>query len=384
MEEEAKDKYAEKGGTNRVDLTNEEAQIADRARILFNYLDKEALPDPEKMELWSRVGNSLNSGKSAGIGKSFGGAWWFAAAAAVLLLITFSGYYLSQKDSEEEAMKNLAQEVAFSSSETQLLLPDKRKINLKKDNSEVIYKNGGIQIDSLTIVKKDQVVGQEAWSTLVVPYGKRSTITLSDGTRIWVNSGSKLVYPSQFSAGKREVFLEGQAYFSVSHDESSPFYVRTNNMNVKVLGTEFDISSYDDDHQNYAVLTKGSIELVTDKAAIFGGKKNIMVPGTRAVYDPGSNRVSIDKVDVEQYISWKDGYLILKSAPLDGILKKLSRYYRYDLSLKEEGLADEKFSGKLDLQENIEHVIEIIATTTSLTYHKTGRRFILEKGIQTQ
>jgi transmembrane sensor len=268
------------------------------------------------------------------------------------------------------------------SGDTQLILGGQRLINLRQDNANLIYGKDGssIQIDSTSVV--EQVVSaDQQFNTLIVPYGKRSSLTLSDGTRIWLNSGSKLVYPAKFAGKEREVYLEGQAYFSVSHSDDVPFFVHTREMKVKVLGTEFDISAYEDDHFTSAVLASGSIELSIPQQSIFGAKKTKITPGTRAVFQSDQSVLKTEQVDVREFISWKDGYLILEKAPLGDILKKLSRYYRVDITLKEEDLEKVTFSGTLHLQDDIQQVLDIVATTTSLNYKQQSkeRRYVLEK-----
>jgi ferric-dicitrate binding protein FerR (iron transport regulator) len=206
-------------------------------------------------------------------------------------------------------------------------------------------------------------------------------LTLADGTRIWLNSGSKLVYPSRFDQRQREVYLEGQAFFSVTHAEDVPFYVHTKDMEVRVLGTEFDVSAYDDDPYTATVLTKGSVELTTQRQSLFGSKKTKITPGTRAIFDQGRAELKTEQVDVREYVSWKDGYLALNTAPLAEILKKLSRYYRVDIVLKQPKLADVRFNGSLILQEDIREVLTVLSVTTSLNYKQqpNERRYVLEE-----
>ncbi|TDE18303.1 FecR family protein [Dyadobacter psychrotolerans] len=365
---------------DHADDPEDEKKVSENTRLLFGTLKEDILPAAEKELIWNRILEYVHVNDNTVQDKPFGRVIWYQAAAAIALLVLVGLGYSKLKPNREEEMLAAAKQVSFNSADTQLLLDDKRTIDLKGENSDVVYQNEVIRLDSQTIARQITVAQKPGLNTLVVPFGKRSTITLPDGTKIWLNSGSKLVYSSDFQNGKRQVFLEGQAYFSVTHDTENPFYVQTKNMNVKVLGTEFDVSSYDDDSRSYAVLAQGSIELATEKDALFGPKKTTLIPGTRAEYGELSKGVRIARVNVEDYISWKEGYLKFTNTPLNEILKKLSRYYKYDLSVQNAEVGEETFSGTLDLQENIEHVLDVISTTTSLSYHKTERRFILEKG----
>lgn len=373
-EDQNKKDYSEDGDEN---ITNQ------NIRLLFSALNTEKLAPEEKQELWDRINNDTSIEEVDTDRKSIKLLWGYGIAASItLLLVAGLGFYLLRKDNN--SMKELAQKVSIQTTDTELQLADARTILLKGENSNIEYQKGSIRLDSATVSNNKAESQKYSLNTLVVPYGKRSFIRLLDGTQIWLNSGSKLVYPSEFTPGKREVYIEGQAYFSVAHDSESPFYVQTDHMNIKVLGTEFDISSYPDDHSAAAVLSSGSIELSTDIHSIWGSKKSKMIPGTRAIYSNETNTTTTQKVSVDQYTSWKEGYLILKKEPLDQILKKLSRYYKYELIIKNPEVGKETFSGTLDLQDNIDNVIDMIANTTSLTYHKSERRFVLEKITETK
>ncbi len=358
-------------------LTEEERVAGERAKLLFRTLRNEPFSPDEKDALWNQVGETISQRKQ----RSFHTFWIAAAASVTLLLLAGVGYLVFYKDSAR-TMQEFAARGVNGPGETQLILGDKRVISLRKDNSSVEYKDNGalIQVDSSSTIDQ-QVAGDQQFNTLVVPYGKRSVLTLADGTRIWLNSGSKLVYPSQFDARRREVYLEGQAYFSVTHAENAPFYVHTKDMEVKVLGTEFDVSAYDDDPYTATVLTKGSVELTTQRQALFGSKKTKITPGTRAVFDQQQAVLQTQQVDVKEYVSWKDGSLVLNTAPLAEILRKVSRYYRVEIELKQPKLAGVRFRGELILQDDVRDVLKGLALTTGLNYKQqpNERRYVLEE-----
>lgn len=358
-------------------LTDAERLAGERAKLLFKTLRNETFSPAEKDALWNQVGETISQRKQ----RSFNTFWIAAAASVTLLLLAGVGYLVFYEDSAQ-VMQDVASKARDIPTETRLILADERAVSLRKDNSSVVYTQNGalIQVDSSSTIGQ-QVAGDQQFNTLIVPYGKRSVLTLSDGTRIWLNSGSKLVYPSHFDKGDREVYLEGQAYFSVTHAENAPFYVHTKDMEVKVLGTEFDVSAYDDDTYTATVLTRGSVELTTQRQGIFGSKKTKIIPGTRAVVDQGRAAVQTQQVDVREYVSWKDGYLILNKAPLAEIIKKLSRYYRVDIQLKQPKQADVTFSGTLDLQEDIRDILDAISVSTGLNYKQqpNERRYVLEE-----
>jgi hypothetical protein len=175
-------------------LTEEERAAGERTKLLFQTLRNETFSPTEKDALWNQVGETISQKKQRSLG-----TFWIAAAASVtLLLLAGVGYLVFYEDSAR-VMQNVAARSKVSAEETQLILADERSVSLRKDNSSVVYKENGalIQVDSSSTIGQ-QVAGDQQFNTLIVPYGKRSVLTLSDGTRIWLNSGSKLVYPSHF------------------------------------------------------------------------------------------------------------------------------------------------------------------------------------------
>ncbi|GHB54429.1 FecR family protein [Persicitalea jodogahamensis] len=361
------------------ELPPEQQKLTEHLKNLFQENGNEQLNDSEKEALWATVQQSTS--ESAGRRSVRLPVFRIAATVSLLLLAGFGLYFYGTRP--DSGMQLAAERAAASDSatNTQLILSDEQTISLSNDESEITYQENGanIRLDSGSVIDRGFNQKDIVYNTLVVPYGKRSTLTLHDGTKVWLNSGSKLVYPARFSDRQREVYLDGEAYFAVRHDASKPFYVQTKALEIEVLGTEFDVSAYSDDAESYAVLARGSIELTANKDALFGKIKKKLVPGTRALYNPSAAEVQVASVRVEEYTAWKDGYLILSRVPLNEILKKLARYYRVELAVESTTAGQETFSGKLDLQDDITHVLSIICTTTSLSYEQHERRFVLKK-----
>jgi len=358
------------------EIPPEQQKLAAQMKTLFRVSSNEKLDATAKEHLWAAI--QRNTPQTVYQFPAFR-----VAATITLLLLIGAGLYLYSTRGGANPMQLAASRAAIpaSATNTQLILSDRQTISLAQDESEIIYQENGTRIllDSGSVINRPAGREALAYNTLVVPYGKRSTLTLHDGTKVWLNSGSKLVYPDHFSDAQREVYLDGEAYFSVQHDASLPFYVHTGDLQIEVLGTEFDVSAYADDAESYAVLARGSIELTANKEAIFGKIKKELVPGTRAVYSPSAEKVQVGSVRVEEYTAWKEGYMILNRVPLGEILKKLARYYRVELTVENALAGQETFSGKLDLQEDITQVLNIICATTSLTYEQRERRFVLKK-----
>jgi len=209
---------------------------------------------------------------------------------------------------------------------------------------------------------------------IIIPYGKRSSITLADGSRIWLNSGSQLSYPSEFKNNAREVYLSGEAFFDVAPDAGRPFIVITKEVRIRVLGTRFNVTSYPEDNVSQTVLLKGKVRV--SENAVFP-KSMELQPGERFTYDKSMKSLARDNVDAEMYSSWVDGFLIFNNEPTPEIFKKLERYYNRQI-IADPALGEITFSGKLDLKDDISDVLNNIAFASSLHISRNGAYFIIK------
>lgn len=214
--------------------------------------------------------------------------------------------------------------------------------------------------------------------TLAVPYGKRTGIVLPDSTKIWLNAGSYLTFPTNFMQKKREVFLEGEAFFEVAHINNRPFFVYTDDMQVKVLGTSFNVSSYKDDKVSSMALVEGTIELTPLGKANF--EKQVLKKGITATFNKTSGKLGLETADVLDHVAWTRKSLVLKSTLLPDLIKKLERVYNAEIRYKTRaGLEDERFSGVIDLQQPLENVLKIIFEPSLYEIRPEGRRFTIKK-----
>lgn len=285
-----------------------------------------------------------------------------SSAAILFLIIGISILYTSSLESE---IKSFAEnsKIIPSIENTRLILSGEEEIQINSDESVIEYALNGntIEIDTVDKVSQQIEKNELVLNTVIVPYGKRTKITLSDNSTIWLNSGSKLIYPARFAKEKREVYLEGEAIFKVSHDEKHPFHVITRDMEVKVLGTVFNLSAYSDDPTTNTTLVCGSVELRYKGNSFLGKSSEMMAPDMLAIYNSSTGTVKQTKVDTKLYTSWRDGYLVFEKHPLPEIIKKISRYYNVSVKLSDQTLANETFSGNLDLKKSATQVMEVIA-----------------------
>lgn len=264
---------------------------------------------------------------------------------------------------------------------TKLVLSGRDEIQIISKESKIEYSANGkiINIDEQSTPDQPTPIVENEYNTLIVPFGKRSRLTLPDNTVVWLNSGSKLIYPVKFSSKKREVFLEGEAMFKVSHDENLPFFVLTNNLDIKVLGTIFNVCAYSDDTTVNTVLESGSVE-IRYKSALFAlQNKEQMVPGMMAVYNTNEKSIVQTMVNTKNFTSWKDGYVILEKSTLGSIIKKLSRYYNVKIEFENPELEAETFSGYLDLRDSAIKVLELISEMVDIEIEQDDTTIRIKK-----
>ncbi|UVQ45316.1 FecR domain-containing protein [Parabacteroides faecis] len=242
------------------------------------------------------------------------------------------------------------------------MLSKDKQVTFEEDNTDVKYDDKGeIKVNSQTVMEggdKDKKAGGDkeekeatvTYNQLIVPKGKHSTLLLSDGTKLWVNAGSHVIFPVSFKGNKREIYVDGEVFLDVTRNEDNPFVVKTDRMAVEVLGTSFNIKSYGHEDTDDVVLVTGSVHVRTET-----GRKAELIPNQR-FRCTSIGDVDIQTVDVYDYISWKDGLLQYKKERLSVILQRLSDYYGKPIRWEPE-LERLTCSGKLDLKDDMEKVL---------------------------
>lgn len=197
---------------------------------------------------------------------------------------------------------------------------------------------------------------------LFVPRKGEYNLTLSDGTRVFLNSDSKLTYPVAFGDGQREVILEGEAYFDVVKDEKRPFVVKTGDLSVRVLGTAFNVKNYPGDLRLEATLVRGRVKILE------GDQEMLLEPGEQARLDRSSGKMNKMQVNTALYTSWKDGLFIFERERLEDILTTLARWYDVNIFYQCSTVKDELFTGDLKKYENINEHLKMLEMTTDVKF----------------
>jgi len=304
--------------------------------------------------------------------------WSVAATILLAAIVTSVGYLRINSTTEIVSFAQTLNHVK-AENHTRIILQNGEEVLIEKAQSQIRYdaKGENILIDSgQKVVQKTNSI-KAIFNTVIVPYGKRTQITLSEGTKVWLNSGSKLVYPAVFTENKREVYIEGEAVFDVTHIKDRPFFVSTSDFDIKVLGTVFNISAYSDDKYSSTVLEKGKIEVICRGASVLSHEKLDISPGVMAVFDRNKRTFEQHQVDPQKYLSWREGYLTFNSEKLENILKKLGRYYNIEMVITDLQLKNETFSGYLDLKNSSEEVLSVINETTSFSWSIDDEKIVI-------
>jgi hypothetical protein len=251
-----------------------------------------------------------------------------------------------------------------------LILPEGESIALNKTESSLDYSNPE---NVLVNNERKLLPGNNAEKLLknqvIIPYGNRSKITLSDNTVVWLNAGSRLIFPSEFSGKMREVLLFGEAFFDVSENKEMPFVVKTSSLEVKVLGTEFNVSAYPEDNTVQTVLKEGSVSIRRNNSGFFESDI-ILKPNQMAVFNKNTLASKIYDVDAAYYTIWVNGLLSFDDQDFNRVIKKIERYYNIQIRYTDPLVGLQKISGKLDLNKNLEEVFEYLAKVSSTEIRK--------------
>lgn len=209
-----------------------------------------------------------------------------------------------------------------------------------------------------------------------VAYGETKQITLPDHTEVWLNAGSSLKYLSEFNQKKRSVHLTGEAFFSVTKNQSKPFVVETKNLTVKVLGTKFNLKAYTEEYQTVATLQEGKIEIQTEK-----NQKQQMVPNEQLVYNSETSELKVARINPEDIPDWKNGNLRFSEATLGEILQALERRFNIPFDTdKSIDLLTERYTIKFEREETPEQIVQVLSEVAGdFSYSVKSEQIILKK-----
>jgi len=295
--------------------------------------------------------------------------------AAVFCLIFGLGYYSSiNSESLDEPQKIIpkSNDIVLTSDDSKVVL---EKDDNKTDDKKIISKINLIQKSDQLIYDNNIDIKELVYHSLKVPYGKRFNVVFSDGSKAYLNSGSFIRYPVKFIEDKkREVFLEGEAFFDVAENKNELFIVNSNGINVEVYGTKFNVRNYSEDFNSDIVLVEGSVGINNSEVS----ELTMLKPGFKGSVDKENFRVETSKVNTKIYTSWIDGEVIFRNETFSQILKKLERLYNVTIINNKNESLDEVFNAAIDVEnENIEQVLEYFNKIYNIEYQIFNNKIII-------
>ncbi len=214
--------------------------------------------------------------------------------------------------------------------------------------------------------------------TISVPKGNKSEVVLPDGSRIWLNNNSKLVYPKEFNNKIRKVELTGEGFFEIKPNAKVPFVVQTSDISIRVLGTKFNVSAYPNDKFIETTLVSGKVTIRSNESPAV---ENILSPGESSTYDKISNLMTKNQVDTKFYTYWMKGEFVFKDEKFETLAKRIERIYNVEISFQDESLKDKKYTGDFKVDDNIYTILEIFkrSTTEPIDYITERNKIIIRR-----
>lgn len=302
------------------------------------------------------------------------------AASIILPILLLGGGYLvgrlSTKDQRQFATV-FANSIEPGTQKAHLILADGTKVDLSQD-AQIKEADGTIisNSDKALAYNEADAKGKPRINTLVVPIGGEYKLILADGTKVWLNSGTTLKYPTAFDK-ERRIELTGEAYFEVKKDPTRPFRVTARGLTVTALGTAFNVNAYVSSKPINTTLVEGSVSLVSAKGGMV-----ILKPNDNGVFDEQANKYRVEHdVPLDLYVAWKDGYFKFKEQTLEDITERLSRWYSCQFIFQDESLRNLKFTGIVEKNRPMVYVLSKISSIKELDYEVKGDVVVLKRKI---
>lgn len=303
---------------------------------------------------------------------------WLAAAAVLLLVLASTYYFLKpvqEKPLDISKRVELKGDIAPPLANLAVLtLADGTKVYLDSVGNGTLAQQDGIAItkqDDGQIAYQGNASGVVTYNTLSLPKGSKPFhIVLADGSHVWLNAASSITYPTAFTGTERKVNMTGEAYFEVAKNAAMPFIVSHNQLNVRVLGTHFNINTYDDENAGKITLLEGLVNVEQ------GGETKGLKPGQQAMILEENIKV-LQGIDIEEVMAWKNGLFYFNGADIKTIMRQLVKYYDVEVEYRDE--VNYQFVAKISRQVNLSEFLKILELTNLIHFKIDGRKIIVTK-----
>jgi len=299
---------------------------------------------------------------------------WMMRVAAVLVIGLFVStlYYISTSDIFEAKQECSGINILPGSTKAVLQLQNGDLVHLEENQSDSIAEIDGTLISNrngkVEYLAQNSVPNQlkPIINTIKIPLGGEYQLTLSDGTKVWLNSESEIRYPVNFIGNNRKVDVKGEVYFDVAHNKAKPFIVGVKDVEIEVLGTEFNVEAYEDKNSVVTTLIEGSVKLSKANETI------IIEPNQQAIASSDDPKFKILEVDAKNYALWKDGIFYFDMASIEDIMHKLERWYDIKVFYTNSTVKTRRFSMEVKRYENIDKILDILSATNKVRFDIKG------------
>lgn len=334
------------------------------SNLIMNHSDKESIITEIKKKIKS---DRLKKDEKKFV---FREAYKYAAIVVVSICV---GYYLDNSKISSEPIKELLpSKISLQKSNGQKIILDENSVNSIDLEDDLILKK------ELKTISYNEVnnINSLKFNTLEVPYGKRFNVRLSDGTLVFLNSGSSLKFPVKFIQGRtRKVYLQGEAFFEVAHNKEQ-FIVQSPGATATVYGTKFNFKNYHEDAFSEVILTEGSVGL---KSSFYMQKPVTIRPNFKAELNKAENNIEVVPVNTKLYTSWIDGKTVFRNENIDNLILKLERLYNVSITNSNQNLSNKFFNATIFVEnETIKDVLEYLKEVYNIDYQFINNKIVIK------
>lgn len=287
-------------------------------------------------------------------------------AAAIILIISITSIFLISKK-PKDSFANYLTETNYNNSDILIQTPEKEYFKITDSTSNKWLLNNGILVsvspERINFISTDNLVSNDNVFKIIVPKGKRYSLTLIDGTDIELNSNSSITFNNSTILKQRKVDLTGEAFFDVAHNKNRPFIVQSSDLKIEVLGTEFNVSNYEKNGYTSTTLINGSINVSNPH-----GENQKIKPGNQAKLYHNQNKIIVKNINIQNEVSWTMNRMIFENEKLENIIIKLDNWYNVNFILKDEKIKQFRFTGTLKKENELIHFLQMLKYTEGINY----------------
>lgn len=307
---------------------------------------------------------------------------WPLIAATILFCLALAFYFFQDAYTIPTITSTAKIDIVPGGNKAFLTLANGKRIVLTDAKNGELAEQSGIKViktadGQLIYSVSNETSPVTGTNKIETPAGGQYQVRLPDGTKVWLNAASSLTFPTKFAKLERRVMLSGEAYFEVAKDKRHPFIVKTEQQEVEVLGTHFNINSYQDEPELKTTLLEGSVKVVLNSSVqhvTMQDRSIIIKPSQQAILQ--NNKLKVQTVDIQEAVDWKNGEFIFNNESLESIMRKISRWYNVKINygnIRRTKL----FSGKISRFENVSEVLSMLELTGEVHFKTEERRITI-------